>query len=493
MRKGGPNILRWISIGLMLAAVALLFYEIVAYSRQRARMPMGLTVAGVPVGGLNQTAALERLLQTYSTPVELHYSDQIILLSPASVGFTLDTEVMLAAAELIRTGTDFWSGFWDFLWNRPGEGQSIPLRAEYSRTQLETALQDIASRYDEPPIPPRPIPGTPSFRPGEPGRVLSLDRSIELVGEILNSPTNRRVVLPVISSSPSSTSMDILETLLKQNIDVANFDGLVVMHVMDLRNGNEMHFSYYRNADISSDPDIAFTAASIIKIGIMVSYYRYYDEPLDDEAATWMWEMITESENGPADWLMEKLDEDRGPLIVTETLQELGLESTFLAGYFYPGAPLLQILQTPGNQRFDVNTSPDIYNQTTASEIGILLGDIYACAHGEGALIAAFPELITADECSNMLDYLSANNIGILIEAGVPEGTRVAHKHGWTSSPMETLGDVGIVFSPGGDYVFSLFLWDQDEMIWQPTSRLFSDMARAVYNFFNPPSTATGG
>ncbi|MGD8815460.1 MAG: serine hydrolase, partial [Anaerolineales bacterium] len=430
---------------------------------------------------------------TYSTPVELHYSDQIILLSPASVGFTLDTEVMLAAAELIRTGTDFWSGFWDFLWNRPGEGQSIPLRAEYSRTQLEAALQDIASRYDEPPIPPRPIPGTPSFRPGEPGRVLSLDRSIELVGEILNSPTNRRVVLPVISSSPSSTSMDILETLLKQNIDVANFDGLVVMHVMDLRNGNEMHFSYYRNADISSDPDIAFTAASIIKIGIMVSYYRYYDEPLDDEAATWMWEMITESENGPADWLMEKLDEDRGPLIVTETLQELGLESTFLAGYFYPGAPLLQILQTPGNQRFDVNTSPDIYNQTTASEIGILLGDIYACAHGEGALIAAFPELITADECSNMLDYLSANNIGILIEAGVPEGTRVAHKHGWTSSPMETLGDVGIVFSPGGDYVFSLFLWDQDEMIWQPTSRLFSDMARAVYNFFNPPSTATGG
>jgi hypothetical protein len=72
-----------------------------------------------------------------------------------------------------------------------------------------------------------------------------------------------------------------------------------------------------------------------------------------------------------------------------------------------------------------------------------------------------------------------------LIEAGVPEGTVVAHKHGWTSSPMETLGDSGIVFSPGGDYVFSLFLWNTQEMIWSPTSRLFADISRSVYNYFN--------
>jgi hypothetical protein len=50
---------------------------------------------------------------------------------------------------------------------------------------------------------------------------------------------------------------------------------------------------------------------------------------------------------------------------------------------------------------------------------------------------------------------------------------------------METVGDSGIVFSPGGDYVFSLFLWNTQEMIWQPTSTLFSDMSRAVYNYFN--------
>jgi len=485
MRRGGPDILRLVSIGLILAAVALLFVQMVIYSRQRAGMPLGLTIAGVQVGGLSQTEAVERLLQTYSTPIELRYSDQIILLSPGSVGFTLDTEVMLAAAELTRTGTDFWGGFWDFVWKRPAEVPSIPLRVEYSRAQLEAALQDIAARYDEPPLPPRPIPGTPDFRPGESGTVLNLNRAIELVGEILSSPTDRRVVLPVVSSQPSPPSITVLETLLKQNIDVADLDGLVVMYMLDLRNGNEMHFSYFRNADFSSDPDIAFTAASIIKIGIMTSFYRYHDEPLDPEIEAWMLSMMTESENGPADWLMEELDEELGPLVMTETLQDLGLENTFLAGYFYPGAPLLQIYQTPANRRPDINTFPDIYNQTTASEIGTLLGDIYTCSQGEGTLIAVFPELITADECRSMLNYLSGNNIGILIEAGVPEGTRVAHKHGWTSSPMETLGDSGIVFSPGGDYVFSLFLWNTQEMIWQPTSTLFSDMSRAVYNYFN--------
>jgi hypothetical protein len=375
------------------ASAALLFYQMVVYSRQRAHMPPDLTIAGVSVGGLNQTEAVERILQTYGTPIELRYDDQLIPLSPARVGFPLDTEVMLAAAELTRTGTDFWGGFWDFVWRRTGEVQSIPLRAEYSRPQLEAALQDIALRYDEPPLPSRPIPGTPSFRPGESGTVLSIDRAVELVAEILTSPADRRVVLPVVPSAPPPPSMLVLETLLKQNVDVAGFDGLVVIYVQDLRNGNEMHFSYFRNSDFSSDPDITFTAASIIKIPIMVSFYEYFDEPLGDEAENWMWAMITESENGPADWLMEQLDENLGPLIVTETMQELGLENTFLAGYFYPGAPLLDIYQTPGNSRPDIDAQPDIYNQTAASEMGMLLADIYSCSQGQCTLIAVYPEL----------------------------------------------------------------------------------------------------
>ncbi|MFQ5943605.1 MAG: hypothetical protein ACE5JF_08635, partial [Anaerolineales bacterium] len=127
MSRGGPNILRIVSIGLLLTAVIMSFFQLIAYSRQRARLPELLTIAGVSVGGLDQAAAIERLLQTYSTPVELIYEGERIVLMPSQVGFELDVEAMMAAGELERTSTDFWSGFWDFLWNRPGESKAIPL------------------------------------------------------------------------------------------------------------------------------------------------------------------------------------------------------------------------------------------------------------------------------------------------------------------------------------------------------------------------------
>jgi beta-lactamase class A len=489
MRSGGANILRWVSISLILAAVALFFFELIAFSRQRSRMPQGLSIAGLSVGGLNQAETIEKLLQVYSTPIEVYYGDQLIHLNPASIGFRLDTEVMLAAAELERTGTDFWSGFWGFLWNRPGEESSIPLRAEYSPAQLEAALIDIAARYDEPPTPAQPIPGSPNFTSGKPGRVVDISRSEELIAEILQIPFNRRVSLPILENVVPKPTLNALELLLKQNIDVAGFSGLTVLYLTNLQTGEEIHFAYYGNQDIPVEPDIAFSAASTIKIGVAAAFLRYFDPPLDAEAQRWFSEMITLSGNDPADWLMERIDTDRGPILVTETLQEIGLESSFIIAWYHP--PPLPLSggypRTPGNSRADINTEPDLLNQTTASEVGMLLSDLYACARGGGNLIAIFPELISREECESILNELAKNKIGVLLEAGVPDGTRVAHKHGWTSSPLDMVSDAGVVFSPGGDYVLSIFMWNEPEMIWEPTSRLVADLSRAVYNYFNPP------
>lgn len=489
MRRSGPNLLRWVSVGLLLAALATFFFELVAYSGRRARLPLGMTIAGVPVGGLDQTEAIERLLQTYSAPVELHYGNELILMSPASAGFQLDTESMLAAAELARTGTEFWSGFWDFLWNRPSEPVEIPVRLDFSQAQLETVLRDVAARYDQPPTPSQPVPGSPNFSPGKPGLILDVGRARELVGEVMAKPSGRRVNLPIVTGAPTRPTMDTLETLLKQIIDVAAFDGLAVAYVRDLRTGDDLHLTYYQNRPIVSEPDPAFTAASIGKIGIMTAYYRYFDDPLDEEADRLMTGMITLSGNDPADWLMERISRDRGPLMVTDVLQDdLGLEDTFIAGYFRLGSPRLWDYRTPANGRTDINTHPDPYNQTTATDIGSLLGDIYACSRGGGSLLAALPAELHPTECQHMLDLMAENKIGILIEAGVPEGTRVAHKHGWTDSPLDSIGDAAVIYSPGGDYVIVVFLWNSPEMIFGPTSDLITDLSRAVYNFFNPPT-----
>lgn len=487
MRRNGPNLLRWISLGLLLAAVILTFYELIAYSRRRAHLPNRMTIAGVPVGGLEPSEALQRLHQVYETPVEAHYGQEVILINPASVGFRLDTEVMLAAAEHARTGTEFWSDFWNFLWARPGEEVNIPLRAEHSQSQLKNTLLDIAARYDNPPVPAQPIPGTPNFEPGIPGTLLDIERSQELVAEILRSAHDRNVNLPVVGDAFPRPSMETLEVLLKQNIDVAGFDGLSDLFVLNLQTGDEIHFLYRDGEDLPVQDDAAFTAASIIKIGIMLSYYRYHDEPLSEEANEQMVDMVTRSGNESSDWLMQQIDENLGPIMVTETLQELGYENTFMAGYFYLGAPLLRNYSTPANTRADIDTDPDVYTQTTPSEIGSILADIYACTNDGGALRAVFPGEIDADECRRMLNLLSENKIGVLIEAGVPEGTRVAHKHGWPSSPFDMIGDAGVVFSPNGDYVVSIFMANKPEMIWEPTSELVADLSRAVYNYFNPP------
>src|SRR3989304_8566534 len=191
-----PDFLRWISIDLLLTAVGLIFYELVRFSRTRPPPPAGVTVAEVLGGGLDRGDALERLLRAYSAPVELYYGDQPILLNPSSVGFRLDSEAMLAAAELARTGGEFWGRFWDFLWSRPGEAQSIPLRSELSSAQLEAVLRDIAARYDEPPQPAEPAPGSPTFSPGKPGRQMDGARAAALVGGVLGRPAKRRGRLP---------------------------------------------------------------------------------------------------------------------------------------------------------------------------------------------------------------------------------------------------------------------------------------------------------
>jgi beta-lactamase class A len=199
--------------------------------------------------------------------------------------------------------------------------------------------------------------------------------------------------------------------------------------------------------------------------------------------------MIEVSENDPADSLMKLLDKNNGPLEVTKDIQALGLKNTFLAGYFFPGAPLLKKISTPANQRKDYYTDPDPYNQTTPAEMGRLLADIYQCAeNGGGTFAAVFPGQITQNECKQMIEFLVLNKLPVLITAGLPEGTKIAHKHGWIEEldgMVHTFSDAAIVFTPGGDYVLTVYLWKKDQLLFDTANALTSDLSQAVYNFFN--------
>jgi len=313
-----------------------------------------------------------------------------------------------------------------------------------------------------------------------------------LIAKALNSLNNRSVVLPVINRTASRPAFQNLEILLKQTIDLSGFDGLTGLYLLDLQNMAEIHFGYRQLQNIPVVPtDIAFTASSIIKIPIMVSVFRRLGDQPDSETMKLISDMIDKSGNEAADWLMDRvIATNRSPLAVGEDMRAIGLPNTFLAGYFYAGAPLLEVVKTPANQRSDVFTDPDPYSQTTPSDMGMLLQDIYLCAeNGGGSLPAVFAGEITQEECRQMIEYLARNKIGVLIEAGVPDGTRVAHKHGWVSvnGIINTIGDAGIVYTPGGNYVLVIFLYHPQQLIWEPASKLIADLSRAVYNYYNIP------
>ena len=481
---------RWFSIATMLATATLVLFELVSYSRDQTRISRGITIAGLAVGGMTSQEASQMLLQVYNQPLEVHYNENVFYLSPSQVGFTLDVTSMLAAVDAYQTQLPTWEGFWAFLWNSPAQEHTVPIKAEFSRTQLKALMEDIAARYDLPPIPPQPEPGRPFFKPGTPGTVLDQDHGAELIVNALFSPNHRSINLPIISNQRSLPSIESLETLIKQLAAVNNFYGLMDVYVVNLQTGQDLHLIHSNGQDYPTEPDAAFTAVSTIKIPILLSTFIHQDGVPDAETEKWLKDMLgIESGNDPADWLMQKLDPARGPLVVTQDLKDLGLENTFIAGYFKPGSSLLQPFQTPANERSDIQTDLDPYNQTTPVDLGLLLQDIYQCSLGGGTLLLKFAGKITPQECGLMLDLLSRDAIAVFIQGGVPEGTKVVHKHGWDPGIFHTFGDAAIVYTPGGNYVLSIFLWQEDWLLWDIGSKTISEISKAVYNYFNPPTS----
>jgi hypothetical protein len=482
--------LRWFSIATLLATATVVLYELVSYSRARTQIPQGTTIAGLSVGGMTSQEASQLLLQVYSQPVEIRYNTSIFFVAPSQVGFTPDIPSMLAGADVYQTQLPFWDGFWAFLWNSPVKEHSIPIVAEYSRTQMQALMTDIAARYDLPPIPPQPEIGQPFFTRGTPGTVLDQEKGAELIVKALFSPDNREVNLPILYNQRSLPSLAALESLIKQMTVINNFDGLTDAFMVNLQTGENLHIIYQNGQDYPLEPDVAFTAVSTVKIPIMLATFMNLKGTPDAETLNWLQGMLgIQSGNDPADWLMQKLDSATGPLIVTQNLFDLGLKNTFIAGYFKLGSRLLKTYSTQANQRSDIQTDLDPYNQTTPEDMGLLMEDLYQCTQGGGTLLMMFPGKFTPDKCNQMIDLISHDNLGVFIQGGVPEGTKVAHKHGWDPGIYHTYGDVAIVFSPGGNYALTIYLWQNNWLPWDTGSKTISDISKAVYNYFNPPTS----
>jgi hypothetical protein len=506
------NFLGIISSAMLLTGIVLFGQQLVTYSAQDFdNLQTDVIIAGIQVGGLSESEAQARWEAVFlDQPITLIYRNSPIVLNPRSLGFRTNSEAMLAAARSqSNTENSFWSGFWAHLMREAPDPVSVPLDAAMQEGQLRAVLEDIALRYDSGPGSTGFDLTSLTFQSGSSGSRLDIETSIDIVEQTLFNPdpSQRTVELPTQGVSSSGSSMDDLRNAIIAFMESQGFlyDGdttIGSVFVLDLNTGQEM----------SILGDVAHSAVSTIKIPIMINYYRnLITSPPVDEAYLLASAVIC-SHNTGANFIMQVSSDSRTDIIqgmqrASQTMLAAGAINSWITSPLFVGPegeyPIIAPPERPNlpNQNHDAH--PDPLNQTTAEDMGTLMGLIYDCAIHDGGLRAIFPEEITQDECIQMIEVMSGVKFSRFSELGIPEDTFIAHKVGYG---QETVGDVALIYSPGANYVFSIYIWeedlDNDRITELDKWDMIDEIARIVYNYFNPtqplleprqPANALGG
>ena len=495
------NLLGIISSAMLLVGIVMFGQQLIAYSGQDFNnLQADVIIAGIQVGGLSESEAQARWEQVFlDQPVTLIYRNSPIVLNPRSLGFRTNSEAMLAAARNeSNTENSFWSGFWAHLWSQTPDPVNVPLDASVQEGQLRSVLEDIAARYDSGPGSTGFDLSNLTFQSGAAGAQLDIDQSMDIVEQTLFNPDpgTRTVELPTVGVNSGESSMDDLRAALIAFMESQGFlyDGETTkgsVFVLDLTTGEEMAIL----------ADVAHSAVSTIKIPIMINYYRnLVTSPPVDEAYLLASAIIC-SHNTGANFIMQVSSDSRTDIIqgmqkTSQTMLTAGAINSWITSPLFVGAdgeyPIIAVPDRPNLPNQEHNAQPDPLNQTTAEDMGTLMALIYDCAIHDGGLRAVFPEEITRDECQQMIEVLSGVKFSRFSELGIPDGTPIAHKVGYGA---ETVGDVALIFSPGADYVFVVYIWEEDldnDFITELDKwDLIDEMSRIVYNYFNPTAPLT--
>lgn len=308
------------------------------------------------------------------------------------------------------------------------------------------------------------------------------------------TPTPAAIRASGINGEPARALSSELQLLANEIWDLflaAGFDPQTsrfgALFVMDLGSGEAFAFG----------DEYAFSGTSLNKIAILARLYQTLDAPPSVKTATDILNTMICSENATTNRLLSIIGAGNtydGAAAVTDFYRTMGLSRSFLIAPFTtigtpepPPRPLVW----PKTAADQIKAEPDPANQLTVVEIGAALANLYQCAYGSGgALAERFGESIDARECRQMLHIMSNNTVDALLKSGVPAHTRVAHKHGWIP---DTHGNAALFFTPGGDYVMAMMLFQPEWLNFQESLPLFAEASRRVYNHFNPDEPQQSG
>lgn len=439
--------------------------------------PPGARLAGVEVGGMSVGQAEEHLraqLPLFNEPITLSVPlvpTASLVISPATIGLTFALGTLIPEA---------WSA------PPPYSNPAVPIR--YRKPALRQQLTAFAERVVM-------APRIGVFREGEaitrtfvytPALFLDVDRAIHQIDQHLSRPDLPRTVpltlTPDLTVPPPSVG---LARILQEAEAMAHeWDGIVGFYLVDLERGDT----------IGINEQTVFSAASVMKVPILLNAYAKLEQFTEQQREA-IRKMIVESDNLAANEVLaatvgggteQALD---GALAMNELLHEyLGLQHTYQylpyegADYFiYLGIP---IQSGPPQEGPPPYTEADPMNRTTPAEIGRVFWEIEQCRRGQSTLSTVFTRTLTASRCQEMLDLLAQNGDHTRMRAGIPEHVRVEHKSGWI---QDMQSDVGIVRSPGGDFLLALFFYQPTDWLYDETVLPFiSGFARMVYSAYNP-------
>jgi beta-lactamase class A len=437
---------------------------------QPPRLASGVRVGGVPVGDLTVEEALRALdsgLRPLYRPIMVEAGDAALELAPLEIDFAVPAPDLIAEAVAAPPAAE------------------IPLRVAYSHERLQVVLATLMARLTPPVVRLVETPGSPvrafAVRAGE---AIDLAEAEERVAAILRSPgATRALTLPVLTvrrPDPRHLEQELADL-------ASHWRGVAGVAVYDLATGRLV---------TGLNQGSVFSAASTMKLAIMLRAYATLSE-LTDEQATWLHQIIVYSDNDAANSLLAATAGGatlehalEGALQMSEALAGLGLRHTYQRmpydGWDYlvtgQGIPPRHGPEREGPPPY---TAADTLLRTTPAEMGQLWVWVWQCSQGRGPLLEGAASHLSAERCQTMLRLLEQNTERDRVVAGLPAGTRVAHKGGWVA---DVQADVGLVHSPGGDFVLAVYLFRSldDGGIDETAPTTIARFTRLVYSYFNP-------
>lgn len=440
------------------------------------RLAKDVLVAGVDVGGLEPEQARKKLddaLTPLLRSIDLEAGDTHLTLRPEDIDLQIPLDALIAEAQ------------------SAGSGGRVALQVRYDDAKLRAALEGLAQQVDQPAIV-SVISATDTFSRSfalSGGGRVDVEAAIKQIDERLHSPgATRRVTLDL---APEAAAARPAPEQLQQQIEAMadDWNGVAGIYVYDLAADQIV---------ATLNQDTVFSGASVMKVPILL--YAYTSLPsFTDEQETWLQKMIVESDNLAANQLLATSAGGtgtesalQGVLEMTKMLQSLGLKHTYQYTPYEANDYLnLQNIKTrngPKQEGPKPYTDADPKLRTTPAEMSRIFLLIHQCSQGKGELLEKFGGSLTAPRCQEMLDRLEDNGDHSRLVAGLPDGTRVAHKSGWIEDMQ---ADVGIVHSPGGDFLVAIYIYREivrgknylDDSVAAP---VIASFARLVYTYYNP-------